>query len=219
MKTIKCLLLLILVTVSFSILAENTSTSSTKESHIVETNLNSGIPVVVTNTIFEAKALEPHGMLITVTYEEDYRGDGRGFPTNGCIVAEASGPQSSTFPYWLAPRAPDTFKVSLRDENGLEASFTEQGKHFGKATTTLHNPLYNPNILFFTGTNDLDELVHFDIDDVFCIRHSGNYELELTPQLCWCSNLNAETFYLTNLPPVKLKIPLKSNVKGSVLEK
>src|SRR5271157_4234900 len=104
MKTITLLLLLILVLVSFSVFAEDTNTSATNGTQIVETNLTSGIPVVVTTTIFQATTLEPHGMLITVTYEQNDRCDGLGLTTNGCIVAEVAGPQTTnTSPHWLGP--------------------------------------------------------------------------------------------------------------------
>lgn len=192
--------------------AEDTNRSATIRKRVVDTNLSSGIPVVATNTTFQATTVEPGGMLIKISYQSGRRCDSDKPPTNGCIIAEVAGPRSSTSFHWLGPRRRDIFKIALRDEAYEQAAFTGQGKHFGSATTTVHSPLYNTYVLFLSGTNQLEELIHFDIDDVFFVRHSGRYELEMIPQLCWCSNLNTDTFNLSNLPAIKLTLQLTTNV-------
>ena len=91
-------------------------------------------------------------------------------------------------------------------------SFTKDGSRFGKSTTQIKFPPDGFHVLRFSGTNVFQELVHFDIDDVFNVEHDGIYELVMIPQVCWSSNSNIQTFILSNLPPVKLTLPLKTNV-------
>jgi len=85
--------------------------------------------------------------------------------------------------------------MSLLDQQGTEAKFTENGSHFGKPTTQIKFPPDDFEVLRFYGTNDFEELIHLDIDDVFSIEHDGTYKLVMIPQMCWSSNENIQTFF------------------------
>jgi len=180
---------------------------------VVSTN---GTPLVSTNEKAAAKLGSPREMLLELNYFPTWRSDSFLPNTNGSIQVRASGPNLGGYPRWVGPNHYGIFKVSLKDEHGVSVEPTREGKKLGRAPQTL-NPeagtinSHNNITLDFLGLDMLEELTHFDIDDMFVIHHAGNYELKMTPQFYWQSGPLLRRIDLTNLPPIAATIPLKAN--------